>query len=325
MEDEGAWKKISTAVDVSQKIYEFRADALCKEVMYLFQNKLNPGAEKEEGKGDIGPGNGDENGEDGVNLLALNMYKDNSKETLDNPENLLSLKLDTLTFDPMFSKISAEFDGSGYKGLLINCIEVDDRLNYILYNEKLIEGKGFNRNTEDVDEPNFMSLKSEMTNIVQGVQYLSFMPELAVFRRVCSENPDRGGDDNMSLFTLEAESKRAPEDEEHFMEIEEDVESMLVKEINSVQTPLAQLEEDYMSVVLEDNLRNPNFVLSTDEEIHHFEELITVSAADQPVFQHDFDFWNYLEPETWRSSKIIRAEENPDAASVSSRKIHRGQ
>lgn len=312
MDINGAWKRISTTVDAAKKLYDYRSDALWKDAITLFQKSTS-----KMGKIDL---NTEDEAEDEnlrskepieEDLCAFNnMYKNNNHLTLDQPSNLISNKLENYSFDPLFFKISGEFEGGGYKGLLINNIEVDNDINYIFYNEKLIESKGFNKVKEDIYGSNLMGVKRELSHIKHNINDISLCPKLSEYRSEYFDNETDHCNDNTSVFTIEMEPNSYAEDPEHFMEIEKDYDNILIEEINNIQTPLMTEYEDYPVSVITDELHNTSTYFSADMEIEQSIINNDIGTTPQQVFQDKFDFWNYLEPEMWSMSNFNRKEKN---------------
>lgn len=303
MDDEGSWKKISTTMDIGVKLYSIRTESLYKDVFELFQKRITQDNDMISNDEDNNQDNIDEvkqNPEDYA-LSIFHLYNDTDRNTLDDPINLLSKKIDVHSYDSLFSKISGEVDEGGYRGLLINHIEVDDKINYIFYNEKLIEGKGFNTSTDDIYGSNLMLLKDEVDFIAANIYNKSICSELITFRSDYIDNRFGVDNDNRSVFTVDTDSYKENEPDEHYMDIEDEYENGLISEINSTQTPLIN-DEEYPLTICQEN----NSIYDEYFNVTQIPEQLNISMDNgivtQPLFSAKFEFWNYLEPEMWRMS-----------------------
>lgn len=246
-------------------------------------------------------------------VANFNVYKNNTKNTLDDPPNLVLEQIDSNYVDPLFHKISGKFDDGGYKGLLLNNIEVDEGLRYVLYNEKLLETKTMSKNTEDIYGSNLMLLRHEIEDLASVIYSQPLCPELGDFRELFREDNANGIYADNSIFSVALEtSKISINDNVSINEDEDYLGQTLVEQINNTQTPLIDEYEEYPVKVIDDDYTYNNTAtnLSSDNEVEFaYEEKINDLPA-QAVFRENFDFWNYLEPESWQMSKITRAAKN---------------
>lgn len=222
-------------------------------------------------------------------------------------------QLDYNYVDPLFHKISGKFDDGGFKGLLLNNIEVDENLCYILYNEKLAKAKKSRFGQKDSTISDFKLLKAEFRAIVRGVDNKSICPGLAGFRKIFPEEEGMGlnsktrSEFNFQIFGEQSNVKN----EFSIFEDEESFNRIIVEQISNTQTPLNLNEEDYPVNVCEDNeFRNTpgGFVETTEVELL-FDDRVEIRQS-KCIFRESFNFWNYLEPESWQMSKISRTKEN---------------
>lgn len=246
-------------------------------------------------------------------ILANYNYKNTAKNTLEDQANLVLEQIESNYVDPLFHKISGKFDDGGYKGLLLNNIDVDEGLRYVLYNEKLIENKASSKNTEDIYGSNLMLLRSEIEELSSTINSQSLCPELSNFRELFREDNSNGLYADTSVFTVALEtSKISINDNVSFHEDDDYFGQTLVEQINNTQMPIIDEYEEYPVKVIDDDYTYNNTAtnFSSDAEVELITEEKLPELPPQAVFRESFDFWNYLEPESWQMSKIRRAKEN---------------
>ena len=137
-DEESAWQKASASLDATAKIYGFRVDSVHTET-FKFLGGLNRNKKDLNIKEDNTNNNDEESKEEvveeikkkekvrkGVNTLETNIKKLNlSKYDIDSD------------IDPLFSLMTSKFNDSTAKGLLLNTIPLDDKINYILESKKV--------------------------------------------------------------------------------------------------------------------------------------------------------------------------------------------
>ena len=122
--DESAWQKASASLDASAKVYGYRVDSVHSET-FKFLGGLNRNKKDEEGKEKE-----NENEEDKKKEKKVRNGQ-NTLETNINKLNLTKYDLET-EVDPLFSYMTSKFNESNVKGLLLNTIPLNEKLNYIL-------------------------------------------------------------------------------------------------------------------------------------------------------------------------------------------------
>ena len=137
-DEESAWQKASASLDATAKIYGYRVDSVHTET-FKFLGGLNRNKKDINIKEDNENNNEEESKEEvveeikkkekvrkGVNTLETNIKKLNlSKYDIDSD------------IDPLFSLMTSKFNDSTAKGLLLNTIPLDEKINYILESKKV--------------------------------------------------------------------------------------------------------------------------------------------------------------------------------------------
>jgi hypothetical protein len=138
-DEESAWQKASASLDATAKIYGYRVDSVHTET-FKFLGGLNRNKKDINIKEDNENKNDDESSKEevveeikkkekvrkGVNTLETNIKKLNlSKYDIDSD------------IDPLFSLMTSKFNDSTAKGLLLNTIPLDEKINYILESKKV--------------------------------------------------------------------------------------------------------------------------------------------------------------------------------------------
>ena len=133
-DEESAWQKASASLDATAKIYGYRVDSVHTET-FKFLGGLNRNKKELNLKED--------NNEEEVQEEVVEEIK--KKEKVRRGVNTLETnikKLDMSKYDigsdvdPLFSVMTSKFNESTAKGLLLNTIPLDDKINYILESKK---------------------------------------------------------------------------------------------------------------------------------------------------------------------------------------------
>lgn len=329
-------------MDAGNKLYGLRSEAYYRQVVDLFAKKTKSAMDTEEEEvieeeeqvqePTQKPKRTSANDEMLANFSAL---KNAARNTLEDPAHLIVDHIDANYVDPLFYKISGKFDDGGYKGLLINNIEVDGNLRYVLYNEKFMERKVASKNTEDVFGSNLMLLSDDISRLSDAMTDEPLCPELATFRELFKKEDDNSMYVETSLFSVALDTSKITIDENiSAMGEVDDYGQSLVEEIDNVEAPLPPEREEYpvktMDVEPDFTYNNTATKFSTDADMDmdggdhtDYVEYIPndkITEEDEAlsktmVFQERFDFWNYLEPESWQMSELIRAAEDHEAQS----------
>ena len=152
-DEESAWQKASASLDATAKIYGYRVDSVHTET-FKFLGGLNRNKKDINIKEDNENDNEEESKEEvveeikkkekvrkGVNTLETNIKKLNlSKYDIDSD------------IDPLFSLMTSKFNDSTAKGLLLNTIPLDEKINYILESKK-VDDKPNKAKTETKSKP----------------------------------------------------------------------------------------------------------------------------------------------------------------------------
>ena len=130
--EESAWQRASASLDATAKIYGYRVDSVHTET-FKFLGGLN----RNKKEMNIKEENEDESQFDGDNTKKKEKIRRgvNTLETNIRKLNLDKYDIDT-EVDPLFSVMTSKFNESSAKGLLLNTIPLDDKINYILESKK---------------------------------------------------------------------------------------------------------------------------------------------------------------------------------------------
>lgn len=130
--EESAWQRASASLDATAKIYGYRVDSVHTET-FKFLGGLN----RNKKEMNIKEENEDESQFDGDNTKKKEKIRRgvNTLETNIRKLNLDKYDIDT-EVDPLFSVMTSKFNESTAKGLLLNTIPLDDKINYILESKK---------------------------------------------------------------------------------------------------------------------------------------------------------------------------------------------
>ena len=122
--EETAWQKASASLDASAKIYGFRVDSVHSETF-----KILGGLNRNE-KNDINDDIISENNE----KKEKERKNHNGGNTIENNHEKLNLTKYDLEFDidPLFKSMTAKFNESGAKSLLLNTLPLDENLDVLL-------------------------------------------------------------------------------------------------------------------------------------------------------------------------------------------------
>jgi hypothetical protein len=151
-DEESAWQKASASLDATAKIYGYRVDSVHTD-LFKFLGGLNRNKKELNLK--------DEN-EDEVQEEVVEEVKKKEKvrkgvitlETNLKRINLSKYDIDS-DVDPLFSWMTSKFNESTAKGLLLNTIPLDDKINYILESknrEEKAKSKSDSKNKEKEKE-----------------------------------------------------------------------------------------------------------------------------------------------------------------------------
>ena len=130
--EESAWQRASASLDATAKIYGYRVDSVHTET-FKFLGGLN----RNKKEMNIKEENEEESQFDGDNTKKKEKIRRgvNTLETNIRKLNLDKYDIDT-EVDPLFSVMTSKFNESTAKGLLLNTIPLDDKINYILESKK---------------------------------------------------------------------------------------------------------------------------------------------------------------------------------------------
>ena len=238
--EETSWQKASASLDASAKIYGFRVDSVHSETF-----KILGGLNRNE-KND----NEDLSENNNIEKKEKEKKKYNGGNTIENNHEKLNLTKYDLEFDvdPLFKSMTAKFNESGAKSLLLNNLPLDGNLDVLLESkpEKIIKKQIDNINGVDINlsnenkylnefgfctcsiNPNDLSdtclriiddFKSSIN--VDELINLKICPELSVFKeRSNLENSNNGNLMNSFLNNFKEELDK--EEEENYDEINEE-------------------------------------------------------------------------------------------------------
>ena len=131
--EETSWQKASASLDASAKIYGFRVDSVHSETF-----KILGGLNRNE-KND----NEDLSENNNIEKKEKEKKKYNGGNTIENNHEKLNLTKYDLEFDvdPLFKSMTAKFNESGAKSLLLNNLPLDGNLDVLLESkpEKIIK------------------------------------------------------------------------------------------------------------------------------------------------------------------------------------------
>lgn len=231
-------------------------------------------------------------------------------------ENLIG-KIQSSFINPLFSKISGNYDEGGVKGLLFNSLETDFEMNYLLYNStKNKERKFFKvlntRVLEDVCE--------EVIFVKDGMKVKHVCPNLFFFRKnLQDENEDNQLDFNV---VEKFDFKEALDD---LTKEEMDFEKNILTQIDSTQmnfkisqnnsdsyiiendTNFETNDENIFGDINEESSNSQDFTrkdenFQNDHKINNSE----IQIDEEILFSNNFDFWDYIEPEKLLASLLKR-------------------
>ena len=141
--EESSWQKASASLDASAKIYGYRVDSVHSET-FKFLGGLNRNEKKDKENEDV---DGEEknqkekkihNNNNGVNTIEENHEKLNLTK--------YDLEVDV---DPLFKAMTAKFNESGARGLLLNTLPLDGNLDILLESKKNENNNNPNNNNND--------------------------------------------------------------------------------------------------------------------------------------------------------------------------------
>ena len=239
--EETAWQKASASLDASAKIYGFRVDSVHSETF-----KILGGLNRNE-KNDINDDIISENNE----KKEKERKNHNGGNTIENNHEKLNLTKYDLEFDidPLFKSMTAKFNESGAKSLLLNTLPLDENLDVLLESkpEKKIIKRNFDNENNDIVLPIEKKYLNEFGYVTCSINYndlsetclkitenfknsmsvdelinLKICPELSIFKERSKLDSSNNGN-LMNSFLNNFKEELDKNDEENFDEINEEI------------------------------------------------------------------------------------------------------
>ena len=317
------WRKIATVIDAGRKIYCYRADSVIrntKDIVSQIARKDNRINKKGEDKETVKESKHRKGPDDTMGNYSFYQTKD----TLERQEKISKTKFESDEMDPFHNLFSGIFDDGGYKGFLINNILRKEDFSYVMYNEEIEEAT--------VTEPpvhsiTIKSLDNEIDTLEMRRDEINICNDLKLFRGLFKdEDINRALNQNESDFSLAIETSQCNlkeditniygnKDSKEVFGINSD---NILEEIEKSQyhhdINLPSEEEEYPEVDPSlDMIQSPEPVSELDAQISNMsinqpDPSMSIDNFD-PSTREGFDFWNFLEPESWSLSKFIRKNE----------------
>ncbi len=131
--EESAWQKASASLDASAKIYGYRVDCVHSDT-FKFLGGLNRTENKDEENENLESKILSEKVEKKVKFILLNVLIQDGSSTLEKDPKKLDLTHYDMEFDvdPLFKNMTARFNETGARGLLLNNLPIDSNLDLLL-------------------------------------------------------------------------------------------------------------------------------------------------------------------------------------------------
>ena len=127
--EESSWQKASASLDASAKIYGYRVDSVHSET-FKFLGGLNRNEKKDKENEDEGEEKTQKEKKIHTNNNGVNTIEENHEKL-----NLTKYDLE-VDVDPLFKAMTAKFNESGARGLLLNTLPLDGNLDILLESKK---------------------------------------------------------------------------------------------------------------------------------------------------------------------------------------------
>lgn len=227
--------------------------------------------------------------------------------------------------DPFFNQIAKQYDEGGSKGLLLNNIKKDKNLIYILYNQKTsknlikspqLSKKNLFQRISIIANKFHLNSKNKIISKDLGILKEKLLKVGPSFNNLIKKE-----------FTLDINTSMIQitdnfYNENNFGVLEKD----LFEEINCTQIRLSENPilmdqgEDYDIAILDDNENgilfeenkedNEKIFFDLQENINEFKSNFEEESFEENLFDEDFHFWDYLEPNKESLSFLKRKKKN---------------
>lgn len=254
----------------------------------------------------------------------LTSFDSNFSQYLENSKDLeMNDALEVHQLNPVFQKVGCQADEGGYNGLLVNMLSVDSNFAYDLYGKDVrIKQQSLTSSTA-LDIHMLDRCRKQLRGLVIEIQTCQLCPDLSNFREeyfsaVSDYLPDRED-------VRESQGHYSICDNDHYMhyddhfddyqQLSDDISRQMHSTFINGNLVKNSPNDDYEIISnLPDLLGNTNqssmeiSFPSYPSDICRIKPKDSQGSVNSRGNSGAFDFWNYMEPESWQMSKLIRIQ-----------------